>query len=137
MLEDARLEMAGQSAIGFYDDIAYLDYNGLALDQEEGERMARALGGKSVLMLRNHGVLVTGASAAQAFERLYFLERACQAQILALSTGRCLRMVPQPVLESTVAQFAACSTVGGVGRSELHFEALKRLLDRSEADYAD
>jgi len=136
MLEDARLEMAGQSAIGFHDDIAYVDYNGLALDREEGERLARALAGKSVLMLRNHGVLVTGGSAAQAFERLYFLERACQAQILALSTGRGLRIVPRAVVAATAAQFKACVDVGGVARTQLHFEALKRLLDRSEADYA-
>src|SRR5215469_18060405 len=136
MLENARLEMAGQSAIGFHDEIAYLDYNGLALDHEEGERMARALVGKSVLMLRNHGVLVIGGSAAQAFERLYFLERACQAQILALSTGHALRIIPQPVVEATAAQFKASVDVGGIARTELHFEALKRLLDRSEADYA-
>ena len=136
MLENAHLEMAGQSAIGFHGEIAYYEYNGLALDHEEGERMAQALEGKSVLMLRNHGVLVVGGSAAQAFERLYFLERACQAQILALSTGRALRIVPQPVVEATVAQFRSCTEVGGMGRSELHFEALKRLLDRSEADYA-
>jgi ribulose-5-phosphate 4-epimerase/fuculose-1-phosphate aldolase len=136
MLEDARLEMAGQSAVGFHDDIAYVDYNGLALDRAEGERLARALGGKSVLMLRNHGVLVTGGSAAQAFERLYFLERACQAQILALSTGRGLRLIPPAVVAATAAQFKNCVDVGGVARTELHFEALKRLLDRSEADYA-
>jgi ribulose-5-phosphate 4-epimerase/fuculose-1-phosphate aldolase len=128
--------MAGQSAIGFHDDISYVDYNGLALDREEGERLARALGGKSVLMLRNHGVLVIGDSAAQAFERLYFLERACQAQILALSTGRSLRILPQPVVAATAVQFKACGDVGGMARTELHFEALKRLLDRSEPDYA-
>jgi ribulose-5-phosphate 4-epimerase/fuculose-1-phosphate aldolase len=137
MLEDARLEMAVQSAIGFHDDIVYVEYNGLALDAREGERLARALAGKSVLMLRNHGVLVVGTSAAQAFERLYFLERACQAQILALSTGRSLRIVPGAVVEATAAQFKACVEVGGMARTELHFEALKRLLDRSEADYVD
>jgi ribulose-5-phosphate 4-epimerase/fuculose-1-phosphate aldolase len=128
--------MAGQSAIGFYGEIAWYEYNGLALDPREGERMAHALAGKSVLMLRNHGVLVIGSSAAQAFERLYFLERACQAQILALSTGRALRIVPQAVIEATMAQFQSCTEVGGVSRSDLHFDALKRLLDRSEADYA-
>jgi ribulose-5-phosphate 4-epimerase/fuculose-1-phosphate aldolase len=136
MLEEPHLEMAGQNAIGFHDDIAYVDYNGLALDYGEGERLARALGDKSILMLRNHGVLVTASSAAQAFERLYFLERACQAQILALSTGRKLRIVPQPVVQATAAQFRAGDKVGGEERTELHFQALKRLLDRSEADYA-
>lgn len=136
MLEDPRLQMAGQNAIGFHEDIAYLEYNGLALGAQEGERMAAGLVGKSIAMLRNHGVLVTGGSAAQAFERLYFLERACQAQILALSTGGRLHLVPQPVVAATAAQFRECATVGGVGRSELHFAALKRLLDRSEPDYA-
>jgi ribulose-5-phosphate 4-epimerase/fuculose-1-phosphate aldolase len=136
MLDGVRLETASQSAIGFHDAIAYVDYNGLALDYAEGERLARALGTRSVLILRNHGVLVTGASAAEAFERLYFLERACQVQILALSTGRRLGVLPEPVVRATLAQFAACGTVGGEDRSQLHFEALKRLLDRNGADYA-
>ena len=110
MLEDPRLDMAAQNALAFHDAIAYADYNGLALDYGEGERLARALGDKSVLMLRNHGVLVTAPSAAQAFERLYFLERACQAQVLALSTGRKLHIVPQSVVQATVAQFRAGDT---------------------------
>jgi len=136
MLEDPRLLMAGQNALGFHEDIAYADYNGLALDYAEGERLARALGEKAVLMLRNHGVLVTGASAAQAFERLYFLERACQAQVLALCTGHKVRVLPDEVVGTTRAQFQGGVCVGGYERSELHFQALKRLLDRSEADYA-
>jgi ribulose-5-phosphate 4-epimerase/fuculose-1-phosphate aldolase len=136
MLEDPRLHMAGQNAIGFHEDIAYADYRGLALNYGEGERLARALGEKSVLMLRNHGVLVTGHSAAQAFERLYFLERACQAQVLALGTGGKLHVLPDPVVQATLAQFQRTERVGGEQRTELHFAALKRLLDRSDADYA-
>jgi ribulose-5-phosphate 4-epimerase/fuculose-1-phosphate aldolase len=136
MLEDPRLEMAGQSAIGFHDEIAYIDYNGLALDYTEGERLARELGGKPIGMLRNHGVLVLAHSAAAAFERLYFLERACQSQILALSTGRRLRVIPDSIVKATAAQFKECTQVEDQGRTELHFEALKRLLDRSESDYA-
>jgi len=136
MLEDPRLEMAGQSAIGFHDEIAYVDYNGLALDYTEGERLARALGGKPIGLLRNHGVLVTARSAAEAFERLYFLERACQAQILASSTGGKLRVLPTALVQATLTQFKDCTRVGDQERTELHFDALKRLLDRSEADYA-
>lgn len=136
MLEDPQLLMAGQNAVGFHGEIAYVDYNGLAFDYSEGERLARALGEKSILMLRNHGALVIGGSAAQAFERLYFLERACQSQILALSSGRPLRVLPKSVIEATAAQFRSGDKVGGQGRTELHFEALKRLLDRSEPDYA-
>jgi ribulose-5-phosphate 4-epimerase/fuculose-1-phosphate aldolase len=137
MLADGRLETASQSAIGFHGEIAYVDYNGLALDFAEGERLARALGGKSVALLRNHGVLVTGDSAAQAFERLYFLERACHLQVLALATGRGLHVLPEPVVRATLEQFSHCGSVGGQDRGQLHFEALKRMLDRQLADYAD
>jgi ribulose-5-phosphate 4-epimerase/fuculose-1-phosphate aldolase len=137
MLENPRLEMAVQTAVGFYDDVAYdLGYNGLAHDVSEGERMAQALGDKSILMLANHGVLVVGGSVPQAFERLYFLERAAQAQILALSTGRPLRLIPEPVIKMTVAQFQDSSLVGGRNRTDLHFEALRRVLDRNDSDYA-
>ena len=136
MLDDPTLQMTAQSALGFFDDIAYADYNGLALDYAEGERLARALGERSVLVLRNHGVLVTARTAAQALERLYFFERACQLQVLALSTGRALRVVPDPIVRATVAQFRAAESVGGEDRAELHLRALKRLLDRDEADYA-
>jgi ribulose-5-phosphate 4-epimerase/fuculose-1-phosphate aldolase len=136
MLAGGRLETASQTAIGFHDDVVYADYNGLALDFAEGERMARALGTKSVLMLRNHGVLVIGESLAEAFERLYFLERAAQVQVLALSTGRPLAILPEPVVRATLGQFAGCASVGGENRAHLHFEALKRLLDRQQADYA-
>jgi ribulose-5-phosphate 4-epimerase/fuculose-1-phosphate aldolase len=136
MLENPRLEMAVQSALGFYEDIAYdMNYNGLALELREGERMAGVLGHRSVLLLGNHGALVVGANLPEAFERLYFLERAAQAQILALSTGRPLRLIPDAMVKATVAQFTAGSAVGGRERPELHFAALKRLLDRSEPDY--
>ena len=136
MLAGGRLETASQTAIGFHDSIAYVEYNGLALVFVEGERLARALGGKPVGMLRNHGVLVTGDSVAQAFERLYFLERACQVQVLALSTGRPLAILPEPVVRTTLEQFAGCGSVDGRDRTQLHFEALKRMLDRQLADYA-
>ena len=137
MLENPRLEMAGQSALGFYNDISYeAEYNGLAYDHTEGERLARALGDKSVLMMRNHGVLAVGRTVPQAWERLYFLERAAQAQVLALSTGRALKRVPEAVVQSTLAQFQSGAAVGGRDRAELHFEALKRMLDRTAPDYA-
>ncbi len=137
MLENPRLEMAVQSALMFHEDIAYDSiYNGLAFDQREGERLALALGSRSVLMMGNHGVLAVGESVPRAFERLYFLERASQAQVLALSTGRPLRPIPDEVVRATVAQFESGGLVGGRDRAELHFEALKRMLDRSQADYA-
>ena len=137
MLENPRLEMASQGALMFHDEIAYdMHYNGLAFDQTEGERMARALGEKSVLMLGNHGVLVVGETLDLAFERLYFLERVARLQVLALSTGRPLKQIPQEIVGATVAQYATGSAVGGEGRPALHFAAMKRLLDRTAPDYA-
>ena len=137
MLQNPRLEMAVQSALGFYEDVAYdSTYNGLAFDTSEGERMARVLGNKSVLMLANHGVLVVGNTIPQAFARLYFLERAAQAQVLALSTGRPLQLIPEDIIKRTVAQFGSGGVVGGRDRADLHFDALKRILDRSHSDYA-
>jgi ribulose-5-phosphate 4-epimerase/fuculose-1-phosphate aldolase len=137
MLENPELLMAVQCALGFDGEVAYVDYEGLALDYSEGERLASALGEKSVLILRNHGALVTGSSVAQAFEQLYFLERACQVQMLALASGRPLRVLDDAVVRRTARQFRANTKVGGQARAELHFNALKRLLDRSEPDYAE
>jgi ribulose-5-phosphate 4-epimerase/fuculose-1-phosphate aldolase len=134
-LENPELLMVVQSALGLEGEVAYVAYEGLALDYSEGERLARALGRKSILILRNHGALVTGASVAQAFEQLYFLERACQVQMLALATGGPLHVLNEAVVRATAAQFRSNTKVGGQDRAELHFSALKRLLDRSEPDY--
>jgi ribulose-5-phosphate 4-epimerase/fuculose-1-phosphate aldolase len=137
MLENPRLEMAVQSALGFYEDVAYDPaYNGLAFDQTEGERLAGVLGNKSVLIMGNHGALVIGETIPLAFERLYFLERAAQVQVIALSTGRALRLLPERVVKKTAAQFCSGALVGGRARPDLHFEALKRMLDRKQADYS-
>jgi ribulose-5-phosphate 4-epimerase/fuculose-1-phosphate aldolase len=136
MLEDPTLEMAVQTALGFYNDIAYdTDYSGLALDASEGERLAKALGSKGVLMMGNHGVLAVAKTLPVAFERLYFLERAAQAQVLALSTGRKLKVLPPAVVEKTFAQFGHCELIEGRTRPDMHFEALKRLLDRTNPGY--
>ncbi len=138
MLDKPCIEMASQGALMFYDEIAYdNDYNGLAFDQGEGERMARALGDKSVLMLGNHGVLVVAEALDVAFERLYFLERVAQLQVLAMSTGRPLKLIPDAIVRSTVAQYGGGSQVGGRERATLHFDALKRVLDRSSPGYGD
>jgi ribulose-5-phosphate 4-epimerase/fuculose-1-phosphate aldolase len=136
MLENPKLEMVVQSSLLFHDDISYeATYNGFAYDMGEGERLAGFLGGKSVAFLQNHGVLVLGSSAAQAFERLYFLERAAQAQVLALSTGRTLKRIQDKVVAATAAQIRAGSQVEGKERHDLHFDALKRILHRLDPDY--
>src|SRR2546430_13139071 len=92
LLEDGRLEMIEQNALRFHDDIAYDDsYNGLVVDEAEGDRLARVLGTRRVLFLANHGVIVVGPTVAEAFDSLYYLERACRLQVLARSMGAQLK----------------------------------------------
>ena len=122
MIEGGRLAMAHQNALRFHEAIAYDDdYNGLALDTAEGERIARRMGQASVLFLANHGVIVTGPSVAWAFDDLYFLERACMLQVLAMSTGRPLRLIAPHVAARTARQMA-----GERQQSDLHLAALRR-----------
>ena len=76
-----------QTAMLIREEIAYHDYEGVALDLDERERLVADLGDKGAMLLRNHGTLTVGETVGEAFVKLYFLERACQAQILALSAG--------------------------------------------------
>jgi ribulose-5-phosphate 4-epimerase/fuculose-1-phosphate aldolase len=131
MIEGGRLEPVHQNALRFYDDVAYDDsFNGLVFDVDEGDRLARCLAEKRVLFCGNHGVIVVGRTVAEAFDDLYFLERACQVQVLAMSTGRPLRRVNDEIAKST---FGNCDMAAFARQ---HFSALKRLLDRDEPDYA-
>ncbi|WP_421846559.1 aldolase [Novosphingobium sp.] len=136
MLERPELLMASQNAIGFAGLVALCDYAGFALDSGEGRRMASALGEKAVLLLRNHGVVTMGTSVAEAFNTLYFFERAAMTQIIAQSSGQPVRLVGNPVLSTTVEQYTSSAKVEGFDRIELHFAALKRMLDRQGSDYA-
>jgi ribulose-5-phosphate 4-epimerase/fuculose-1-phosphate aldolase len=111
-----------QNAMRFHGRVA-LDthYNGLALDGAEGERIAHAMNGADVAFLGNHGVIVCGTRIDHAFDDLYYLERACMAQVLAASTGRALLPV-----EAAIAQRVCAQTLGERLQSELFFAALRR-----------
>lgn len=133
LLEDGRLEMVEQNALRFNDDIAYDDtYNGLVVDNAEGDRLAAALGDKRVLFLANHGVIVVGAGVAEAFDALYYLERACRLQVLARSMGGKLRAVRPEVVRETRRTILADTPK----YARAHFNALKRILDREEPGYS-
>ncbi len=135
-LEDPRIQAIGQTEIGFLDCIAYdQEYTGLAFEPEEGERLAGVLGKKSVLFMASHGVLVTGRTVAEAYDRLYYLERACQVQLYAMWTGQKLKRVSDAVVERTRRQYIASPTYGNRPSDQHHFAALKRILDRREPDY--
>lgn len=135
-LADPQIRAIGQTEIGLMNSIAYDKlYTGLGYDVEDGERIAGVLGGKSILFMANHGVMVTGRTVASAYERLFYLERACQVQVLALSTGQPLKEIPPDTVQRTQAQFADMPTYYGQDGAQLHFEALKRILDREEPVY--
>lgn len=120
---DRALDTAlSQTALRFHGRLAVdAHYNGLALDASEGERIARAMGSADVVFLANHGVVVCGPCMAHAYDDLYYLERACQAQVLAQSTGRALAPV-----DAALAARVAAQTLGERVQSELFFEALRR-----------
>lgn len=137
MLKNNRLLPASQTAAYFCGHIAYDDtYTGTADDLTEGERLAHIMGSKHVMFMKNHGVLVVGDTVAQAYRRLYKLERVCRAQIMAMSTGQPLEVLSDDV----VAQVQAPPTDDRHSRAEreqLYFEAMMRVLDRQCPGYAD
>jgi len=95
-----------QAAMLVRDDVAYHDYEGIAVDLEERERVVADLGTKNLMLLRNHGTLAVGETIGEAFIRLYTLERACQAQVLALVGGAAINNPPQGAPEVTAQQGA-------------------------------
>jgi len=137
MLKDNRLLPASQTAAFFHGHIAYDDnYAGTADCLEEGERLAKLVGDKHAIFMKNHGLLVVGDTVAQAYRRLYRLERVCRNQVLAMSTGRPLEVLSDEI----VAKVQAPGVNDRHPRSErerLFFEAMMRVLDRELPGYAD
>ncbi len=136
MLENNRLLPATQTAAFYQGHIAYDDhYRGTADTLEEGEKLAAILGDNSVMFMKNHGVMVAADSIAKAYQMLYLLERACRTQVLAMSTGAKLAMIP----DETVAQVQMPDDNDRHRgqRHTLYFDAMKRVLDREMPGYAD
>ena len=132
LIEDGRLEMCEQNALAFDGRIAYDDdYEGLALDREEGDRLAAKIGNRAVLFMASHGIVVTGADVGEAFSDLYYLERAAMFQVLARSTGGTLRTISERVRVRARQQLASERPKV----ADRHFAALKRILDREEPEY--
>ncbi|WP_447774221.1 class II aldolase/adducin family protein [Variovorax boronicumulans] len=120
-----------QTAMRF-DDIAYHDYESVALDLGERERLARDLGRADAMILRNHGLLVAGASVAQAFNTLYWLEMACKAQVDAMASGAKL-VTPSPEVVRKTSHLYKPQVRRPHG--ELEWPAMLRLLDRKDPSY--
>lgn len=132
LLEGGRLEMVEQNALMFDGRIAYDDdYEGLALATEEGDRMAAQMDGKPILMLASHGVIASGPTVADAFNDLYYLERAAMFQVHAKSTGGKLRRIGDNVRARVEGQMEEERRAV----ADRHFKALRRMLDREEPGY--
>jgi len=125
-----------QTAMIAGHDVAYHDFEGIATDLDERERLVADLGEKNAMILRNHGTLTVGATVAQAFLRMYFLERACEAQVLMLSVGRDgLNNLNQGVAEKVATQSRPDGM--GVVAERLARPALLRKLDRIDPSFRD
>ena len=134
MVAGGRLEWALHTTCRFYGRVAYdNDYDGVALSDTVGERMAKILGDADVLFLGNHGVITAAPTVDQAFDDLYFVERAAQTQILAMSTGQPLARLSSELIEQVAAQTRYERFE--LGYIERHFAAQKRLLDASGGLY--
>ncbi len=121
-----------QHAMMLTDDLAYHDYEGIALDLDERERLVADLGVKNFMMLRNHGTLAMGRNCADAFLRIYYLERACAMQTRALAGGQRVNIANQGVPEKTAGQ-GAFAFDGYMGA--LAWPALHRKLERMDPSY--
>lgn len=132
-LADPNIKPIEQNTARFFNRLAIdLNYGGIADNDAEGARIAQALGSKSVMMMGNHGVLVAAPSVAEAYDTLYYLERACQTLVLAYSTGQPLNIMSDALAEQTAQGWEAYND-----SMFAHFDEMKRVLDRQDRSYAD
>ena len=127
-----------QISLEFYKRVGYHDYEGIALNTGERARIVEDLGDHPALILRNHGLLTVGETPAQAFLRMFYLDKACEIQVAAASSGDLLLPDPE-VAEHTARQFAgeADDEFSDDDAYDLAWAALLRLLDRTQPDYRD
>lgn len=135
-LEEGLLPIS-MTSTRFHQRVAYHDYEGISLYEDERERLLASLGDKKAMILRNHGLLSVGRTVAEAFLNLYRLERACQVQLDAAAAGK-LRLIEPAVAEKSARDIDAFSEMesdDGVGAVE--FAALMRKLDKIDRSYRD
>lgn len=125
---------AGQTSLKFYGRVAVDEaFNGLALDNHEGDRIAAAMGRADILFLQNHGVMVTAPSIAEAWDDLYYLERAAEVQIRAQGSGRPLNVIDPALAQKTARQMREADAES----ARLHLQSVQRVLARVAPDYCD
>jgi len=133
-LKDQRLLMVHQDAMLFHGAVSYLDsYDDLPLDHGAGELCAEIMGDKLVLLMKNHGPMVVGETIARTFQTLYYLDRIANVQMKAFATGREVEVIADE-LAAKMSPFMRSHYLGA--EAVMHFDAVKRILDRQGADYA-
>lgn len=130
------LEPLNQWSAPFFNRVGYHDYEGIALNLAERERLVADLGTKNALVLRNHGLLTCGRSVGEAFRMMFDLERACRAQIAIMSTG-----APVNRLSDELAEYTAQQEEGWVekhiasGKPDSEWQAFLRLVEKRQPDF--
>jgi len=131
LMEGGRLELAHHNDLSLDDRVVYDDAaHGPVGDNEEGDRIARLMGDKTVMVMANHGVTVVGPSVHDAFDELYIAERTCMYQLTARMAGGALRRQPGRLRRNYHGRW------GDRFDARLHLDAWRRILDREEPDYA-
>ncbi|HIF89765.1 MAG TPA: hypothetical protein EYQ52_08180 [Candidatus Thioglobus sp.] len=129
-LENSVMPPIDQNTMRFYNRVSIdVGYDGMGL-ANEAERLSAKLGSNKILLLGNHGVVVTAPSVAQAFDDLYYFERACETLIGAYQTGKKLRVASHEVAEKTAQQWENYGSF-----ANHHFNQLMAILDKEEPDY--
>ena len=130
-LKDPALPPIDQNTMRFYNRVAfYNEFEGLGFE-EESEKMANSIGNHNILLLANHGILTAAPTVAQAFDDLFYFEKACETYITALSTGKQLNIASSKVAEKTAQDWENYSTDLG----ELHLKAIRSILDSEDPTY--
>ena len=132
-LKDPSIKAIDQNTARFHNRVAVdLNFGGIADDEDEGRRIAASLGNYSIMMMGNHGVSVVGETVAEAFEHLYYLERAAKTMVLAYSTGQPLSIMSDDLAEETAQSWELYSD-----SAFAHFEQLKEILDKTDSSFRD
>ncbi len=131
-LADPEIKPIDQNTARFYNRMAIdMGYGGMANTDDEGDRIARLLGNKSIMMMGNHGVLICASTVAEAYDLTYYLERSCRNLVLAYQTGQPLHLMSPDVAEKTAQEWEADRD-----QFHVHFAEMKSILDSEDATYS-
>ena len=132
-LADPEIKPIDQNTARFFNRVAVdMNYGGMANTDEEGDRLARLMGNRSIMMMGNHGLLICASTVAEAFDLTYYLERSCRNLVLAYQTGQKLHVMTPEVAEKTAQEWQADRE-----QFHAHFAEMKTLLDARDASYRE